>query len=107
MTHDEENDRNETWLRQILDGLTASNSSAEAIAQMLYSFAHGGEPIEAIPDEMKNGQEILLRNGNWQIVGHWHRQQGCWANNGPTYERIPADEQPTHYTRLPRMKLVA
>lgn len=42
MTHDEENDRNETWLRSLLDGLTASNSSAEAMAQRLYVYAHGG-----------------------------------------------------------------
>lgn len=42
MTHDQENERNEKWLRSILDGLEASNSSAEAMAQRLHEYAHGG-----------------------------------------------------------------
>lgn len=42
MTHDQENDRNAAWLRKLLDGLDASNSSAEELAGRLYVFAHGG-----------------------------------------------------------------
>ena len=40
MTHDQENERNEAWLRLLLDGLVNSNSAAEAMAQKLYEFAH-------------------------------------------------------------------
>lgn len=39
MTHDQKNERNEKWLRSVIEGLEAQNSSAEAIAQKLYEFA--------------------------------------------------------------------
>lgn len=39
LTHDQQNERNEKWLRSVLEGLEASNSSAEALAQRLYEFA--------------------------------------------------------------------
>lgn len=42
MTHDQENERNAAWLRRLLDGLDASNSSAEEVAARLYTFAHSG-----------------------------------------------------------------
>lgn len=57
------------------------------------------EPIESAP---KTGQCVLLACGNWMIVGHWHRTHQCWANNGPTYEALPRDEQPTHWAPLPQ-----
>lgn len=50
MTHDEENDRNEKWLRSLIDGLSASNSSAEEMARRLYACAHG---------DFKKGREEL------------------------------------------------
>jgi hypothetical protein len=58
MTHDEENDRNEAWLRSVLDGLTASNSSAEAIAQKLYAFTHGGA-VAALPASVLRFETLL------------------------------------------------
>jgi hypothetical protein len=42
MTHDQENERNAKWLLSIITGLEASNSGAEAMAQKLYNYAHGG-----------------------------------------------------------------
>jgi squalene cyclase len=42
MTHDKENERNEKWLKSILEGLDASNSAAEATAQKLYEQAWNG-----------------------------------------------------------------
>ena len=47
MTHDQENNRNAAWLRRLLDGLDASNSSAEDMTARLYAFAHGGRKVIA------------------------------------------------------------
>lgn len=56
------------------------------------------QPIETAP---KDGKSILVVNGNWIVTAHWHRSQQCWASCGPTYERLPWDEQPTHWMPLP------
>jgi hypothetical protein len=47
MTHDDENDRNAAWLRKLMEGLAASNSSAEDMVSRLYAFAHSGRKIIA------------------------------------------------------------
>ena len=56
------------------------------------------QPIETAP---KDGSSFLAWVGNWMTVAHWHRHQQCLATNGPTYERYPADEMPTHWMPLP------
>ena len=56
------------------------------------------QPIETAP---KDGSVFLACVGNWMTVAHWHRSQQCLATNGPTYERYPADEMPTHWMPLP------
>lgn len=55
-------------------------------------------PIGEAP---KDGSTIIVRAGNWVVTAHWHRSQQCWATCGPTYERLPADEQPTDWHALP------
>jgi hypothetical protein len=55
--------------------------------------------IETAP---KDGSGFLACNGQWMTVCHWHRQQQCWASNGPVYSPYPADEQPTHWAPLPK-----
>ena len=42
MSDDERNDRNEKYLRTLAESVAASNSSAERMAQILYTVAHGG-----------------------------------------------------------------
>jgi Protein of unknown function (DUF551) len=54
--------------------------------------------IESAP---KDGSSFLAYVGQWMTVCHWHRQQGCWASNGPIYSPYPPDEQPTHWMPLP------
>lgn len=54
--------------------------------------------IESAP---KDGSSFLACTGQWMTVCHWHRQQECWATNGPAYSPYPADEQPTHWMPLP------
>lgn len=56
------------------------------------------QKIESAP---KDGTSMLVVNGYWMITAHWHRGFHCWATCGPTYERLPADEQPTHWMPLP------
>lgn len=40
LDHDEQNARNEHWLRQIIKGMENSNSAAEAMAQLLWEYIH-------------------------------------------------------------------
>mgnify|MGYP001340724877 CR=1 FL=1 len=57
------------------------------------------QPIESAPQD---GVGILAVSGNWIVTMHWHRNANCWADCGPSYARIPVDEQPTHWMPLPQ-----
>lgn len=61
-------------------------------------------PIDSAP---KDGKAILVASGNWIVTAHWHRYQGCWASCGPTYERLPADEQPELWMPIPELPSAA
>lgn len=53
LSHDAENERNERWLRKLLEGLDASNSAAEALAQKLWLASHAGaSPLPVIPGKL-------------------------------------------------------
>jgi hypothetical protein len=70
MTHDEENDRNEKWLRRLLDGLSASNSSAEEMAQRLYVFAHSGRAkLSCLVRKGDDGRWYTSQHGDADVTG--------------------------------------
>ena len=77
--------------QEILDSIASIVAAAP-------SAGSGWMPIETAP---KDGSSFLGVSGHWIITMHWHRIQQCFASCGPSYERIPADEQPTHWQPLP------
>ena len=73
----------------------------EDIFKAMFDAATAVNPWQPIETAPKDGSVFLACVGNWMTVAHWHRSQQCLATNGPTYERYPADEIPTHWMPLP------
>ena len=88
----------EPWEPIDPDGIYYSRGEADAEIARLKAAVPEWQPIDRCP---KDGTSFLVCNGNWMTVAHWHRQQKVLATNGPTYERYPNTEQPTHWMPLP------